>query len=150
MQGWPIALFAATGASGVLAFGIIQSAYTQQAQALFYVFGAVLLGTLAAKKVFGGGGGHGHAKAHGGGGHGAHADHGADHAVVMSGRLVGTMMIGAAALAGVYFWTDNGLTAEKVGREIDGGVASLGRQVQATYVALRDDARGDEEQTAQN
>lgn len=145
MQGWPIALFAATGASGLLAFGIIQTAFTQQAQALFYVFGAVLLLTLAAKKVFGGGGGH--AKAHGGG-HSAHADHGKDHAVVMSGRLVGTMMIGAAALAGVYFWTDNDLTAEKIGRQIDGGVASLGRQVEATYVALRDDPR--EDQTAQN
>ncbi|HYD89091.1 MAG TPA: hypothetical protein VEA80_16560 [Vitreimonas sp.] len=146
MQGWPIALFAATGASGVLAFGIIQSAYSQQAQALFYVFGAVLLGTLAAKKFLGGGG-HGHA-AHGGG-HAA-PDHGSDHAVVMSGRLVGAMMIGAAALAGVYFWTDNELTAEKVGRQIDGGVASIGRQVEATYVALRDDARRDEERTAQN
>lgn len=147
MQGWPIALFAATGASGLLAFGIIQSAYSQQAQALFYVFGALLLVVLATKKMFGGGG---HAKAHGGHGHGPHADHGKDHAVVMSGRLVGTAMIAAGALAGVYFWTDNGLTAEKVGRQIDGGVASVGRQVEATYVALRDDARGQEEQTAQN
>lgn len=144
MQGLPIALFAATGLSGLLAFGVIQSTYTQQAQALFYVFGAILLVMFAAKKMFGGGGhGHGHGSGHGHGG--------GDHAIQFSGRTVGTIMIGAAVLAVAYFWTDNQLTAEKMGREIDRGVYALSQQAEATYVAFRagDAQPGEEETTAQ-
>ncbi|MBC7768325.1 MAG: hypothetical protein H7124_06020 [Phycisphaerales bacterium] len=146
MSNWPIALFAATGLSGLLAFGIIQSSFTPQAQALFYVFAAALLLTFAAKKIFGGGGhakGHGKPSAHGAHGHG-------ERALLFSGRAIGTMMIAAGALGAIFFWTDNDLTAEKVGRQIDGGVASVGRQAQATYVALREDTPAEKDATAQN
>jgi hypothetical protein len=129
MQAWSNALFLATAGSGIFAFGIIQSAYSQQALALFYVFGALMAVMLGAKFLFKRGGGRGH-------GHGGHAAHGGDHAVVMSGRMVGTAMVGAALLAVVFFWTDNQLTAEKIGREIDRGAASLYRQGQATFTAL--------------
>lgn len=144
MQGWPIALFAATGMSGLLAFGVIQSAFAPQAQALFLLFSALLLTMLATRVLLAhGGGGHGRAKGHG---------HG-EGALVLSGRAMGTMLMAALMLGGVYFWTDNQLTAEKIGRHIDGGVASLGRQAEATFVTLRDDLAApaeEEEQTAQN
>ena len=130
MQAWSNALFLATAGSGIFAFGIIQSAYSQQALALFYVFAALMAVMLGAKFLFKRGGGHGHGR----GGHAAHA--GGDHAVVMSGRMVGTAMVGAAVLAVAFFWTDNQLTAEKIGREIDRGAASLYRQGQATFTAL--------------
>ena len=42
LKGWPIALVAATGASALFAFGIVQSMFATQALALFIVFGAVL------------------------------------------------------------------------------------------------------------
>lgn len=144
MQGLPIALFAATGLSGLLAFGVIQSTYSQQAQALFYVFGGILLLMFAAKKFLGGKGGHGHG--HGGG----HAQGHGEHALLFSGRTVGTIMMAAGVLAVAYFWTDNQLTAEKMGREIDRGVYALGQQAQATYVALRTENAPGEEETAQN
>lgn len=124
MFGWPGALVIATGVSGLLAFGVIPSAFAPQAQALFYVFAAVLLGMFAAQRVLGGG--------HGGRGHG----HG-EGALVFSGRAAGTTMIAAGALAAIYFWNDNDLSAEKIGRAIDGGVTSLSRQVETTYQALR-------------
>lgn len=137
MQAWSNALFLATAASGVFAFGVVQSAYAQQALALFYVFGALMALMLGVSLLFKRRGGHGraHALAHHSGG---------DHAVVMSGRLVGTAMLGAALLAAVYFWTDNQLTAEKVGREIDRGAASLYRQGQATFTALTSGERAGE------
>jgi len=131
LRGWPIALVAATGASGLFAFGVVQSAFAQQAQALFIVFAAVLLLLTVGNRFFGGGGAHGHA------GHAAHG-HGGDHAVVMSGRIVGTLTVLAAIGAIVYFWTDNDLSGEKVGRFIDRGAASLGRQAQVTFVRLTD------------
>lgn len=140
LRGWPIALVAATGASGLLAFGVVQSAFAQQAQALFIVFAAVLLLVVGANKFFGGGG---HAAAgHGHGGHG-----GGDHAVVMSGRMVGTMTVLAALAAVVYFWTDNQLTGEKIGRFVDRGAASLSHQAQATFTRLTDSSAN--ESTAQ-
>lgn len=121
MQGWPSALVVATGISALFAFGIIQSAFAPQAQALFIVFAAVLLLTLLAKRVFG------HtARGHG---HG----HGGDHAVVMSGRTVGMVTVGAAMLAGLVFWNSNELNAEKIGREIDRGASGLGRQAEVTF-----------------
>jgi hypothetical protein len=127
LRGWPIALVAATGVSGLIAFGVIQSAFAPQAQALFVVFAAVLLLFVAGNKFLGGGG-HAHA------GHGAHG--GGDHAVVMSGRMVGTIMMVAGVLAAVYFWTDNDLSGEKVGRYIDHGAASLGHQAEVTITRL--------------
>ncbi len=146
MQGWPIALFAATGVSGLLAFGVVQSAFAPQAQALFLLFGALLLTILATRMLLKNRGGHGHAKGHG---HG----HG-EGALVLSGRAFGTLFVAAVALGGFYFWTDNQLTAEKIGRHIDGGVAGLGRQAHATFVTLRDDltapAEEGEQETAQN
>jgi hypothetical protein len=129
LRGWPIALVAATGASGLLGFGVIQSAYAQQAQALFLVFAAVLGLVLFGNKFFGRGG-HGHA-------------HGGEHAVVMSGRSVGTVTVLAAVAAVVYFWTANDLSAEKIGRYIDRGAASLSRQAQLTFTQLTD-GRADE------
>jgi hypothetical protein len=155
MQGWPIALFAATGVSGLLAFGIVQSAFAPQAQALFLLFGALLLTIVATRMLLRGGGGHG--RGHGRGGHGAHhGGHGGhgEGALTLGGRAMGTLFIIALALGGVYFWTDNQLTAEKIGRHIDGGVAGLGRQAHATFVTLRDDltapAEEGEQDTAQN
>ena len=127
LRGWPIALVAATGASGLFAFGVIQSAFAQQAQALFIVFAAVLVLFLVGNKFFGGG-------AHAGHAHGGHG--GGDHAVVMSGRTVGTIMMIAGVLAVAYFWTDNDLSGEKVGRYIDQGAVSLSHQAQATFTRL--------------
>jgi hypothetical protein len=133
LRGWPIALVAAAGASGLFAFGVIQSAFAQQAQALFIVFAAVLILFVGGRKMLGSGGGHGHA-AHG---------HGGDHAVVMSGKMVGAITMIAAVLAGAYFWTDNELSGEKVGRYIDQGAVSLGQQAQTTFTRLTD-GRSDE------
>lgn len=141
LRGWPIALVAATGASALFAFGIVQSAFAQQAQALFIVFAAVLFLFVVGNRFFGGGG-HGHAAAAHGHGHG-----GGEHAVVMSGRTVGTIMMIAGVLAVVYFWTDNDLSGEKVGRFIDQGAVSLGHQAQATFTRLTDG--GADESTAQ-
>lgn len=128
LRGWPIALVAATGASGLFAFGVLQSAFTQQAQALFIVFAAVLILFVGGNKLLGRGGHGGHA-AHG---------HGGDHAVVMSGKLVGAITMVAAVLAGAYFWTDNELSGEKIGRFLDRGAVSLGHQAQATFTRLTD------------
>jgi hypothetical protein len=132
LRGWPIALVAAAGASGLFAFGVIQSAFAPQAQALFIVFAAVLILFVGGNKFFG----------RGGHGHGAHG-HGGDHAVVMSGKLVGTITMIAAVLAVAYFWTDNELSGEKVGRFIDQGAVGLSHQAQATLTRLTD-GRSDE------
>jgi hypothetical protein len=129
LRGWPIALVAAAGASGLFAFGVIQSAFAPQAQALFIVFAAVLILFVGGNKFFGGGG------------HGAHAAHGhggGDHAVVMSGKMVGTITMIAAVLAVAYFWTDNELTGEKIGRFIDRGAVTLSHQAQTTFARLTD------------
>lgn len=136
LRGWPIALVAATGASALFAFGIVQSAFAPQAQALFIVFAAVLLLFVIGNKFFGGGGGHAHA------GHG-HGHAGGEHAVVMSGRSVGTIMMIAAVLAVIYFWTDNELSGEKVGRFIDQGALTLSQEAQTTITRLTD-GRADE------
>jgi len=125
LRGWPIALVAATGASGLFAFGLVQSAYATQALALFIVFGALLAMLMLSRRFFGGGGGHA-----------AHGHGGGDHAVVMSGRMVGTATVLAAIAAVAYFWTDNQLSAEKIGRHIDRGAASLGQQAQLTFTRL--------------
>ncbi|HET9231235.1 MAG TPA: hypothetical protein VFO00_08095 [Vitreimonas sp.] len=138
LRGWPIALVAATGASGLFAFGVLQSAFTQQAQALFIVFAAVLILFVGGKKLTGGGG-------HGG--HAAHGHGGGDHAVVMSGKMVGTITMIAGVLAVAYFWTDNDLSGEKIGRFIDRGAVSLGHQAQTTFTRLTDGQA--EESTAQ-
>lgn len=138
LRGWPIALIAATGASGLFAFGIIQSAFAPQAQALFVVFAAVLLLLVVANKFLGGGHGHAHA-GHGHGGHG-----GGEHAVVMSGRSVGTIMMIAGVLALAYFWTDNDLSGEKIGRFIDRGAVNLGHQAQVTFTRLTTGASDDQ------
>ena len=132
LRGWPIALVAATGASGLFAFGVLQSAFTQQAQALFIVFAAVLILFVGGRKLAGGG--------HGA--HGAHG-HGGDHAVVMSGKLVGTITMIAGVLAAAYFWTDNDLSGEKIGRFLDQGAVSLSHQAQTTFTRLTD-GRSDE------
>ncbi len=128
LRGWPIALVAATGASGLFAFGIIQSAFAPQALALFIVFGAVLALMMLTNRLFGGGGAHAHA-AHG---------HGGDHAVVMSGRSVGAIAVLAALLAVAFFWTNNDLSGEKIGRFLDKGAVTLGQQAQTTFVRLTD------------
>jgi hypothetical protein len=123
LRGWPIALVAATGASALFAFGVIQTAFTPQAQALFLVFAAVLFLLVLFNNVFAS---HGRAR------------HGSDQAVVMSGRVAGAITVIAAVLAVVYFWTDNDLSGEKIGRSIDQAAMSLGRQAQATYYQLTD------------
>lgn len=138
MQGWPSALLVATGLSGLFAFGIIQSAFAPQAQALFLVFAAMLAVTTLASRVMGGG----HAKAHGGGGHGSSGGHGSghatEHAVVMSGRSAGTLIIIGGVLGIIFFWNANHWTAEKMGRQIDRGVVWLWHQAQTTFDALTD------------
>lgn len=125
LRGWPIALVAATGASALFAFGIVQSAFAPQAQALFLVFAAVLAVVIVFNAVFAN-----NHTAHGNG-HGR-----GDHAVVLSGRLVGLLTVAAALLAVGYFWTDNQLSAEKIGRHIDRGAAGLGQQAEATFQRL--------------
>jgi hypothetical protein len=134
LRGWPIALVAATGASALFAFGIVQSAFAPQAQALFFVFAAVLAMLTVFNVVFSNS-------------HAAHAHgHGSDHAVVLSGRLIGLLTVAAAVLAVAYFWTDNQLSAEKIGRHIDRGAAGLGQQAQSTFQRLsgqRDDTPPD-------
>ncbi len=141
LKGWPIALVAATGASALFAFGIVQSMFATQALALFIVFGALLALMMLTNRLFGGGGG-GHA-------HAAHG-HGGDHAVVMSGRSVGAIAVVAALLAVAFFWTDNDLSGEKIGRFLDKGAVALGQQAQTTLVRLTDrrDAGAAEEQQA--
>ena len=116
LRGWPIALVAATGASALFAFGLIQSTFAAQTQALFLVFAAVLALLLLFNVLIGE-----RTRGH------------ADRAVEFSGRFVGLLTIAAAALAIVFFWTDNQLSAEKIGREIDRGAASLSRQAQTTF-----------------
>jgi hypothetical protein len=130
LKGWPIALIAATGASAIVGFGVIQSQFAPQAQALFLVFAAVLLLLVVGDKVLGGGGGHAHA------GHGHGGSGGGDHAVVMSGRMVGTLTMLAAIGALAYFWTDNQLTGEKIGRFIDRSAVSLSHQAQVAFTRL--------------
>jgi hypothetical protein len=127
LRGWPTALVAATGASALFAFGVVQTAFTPQAQALFLVFAAVLFLTAVFKNIFAT----------------RRARHGRDQAVVMSGRIVGAITVIAAVLAVVFFWTGNDLSGEKIGRYIDQGAMSLSRQTQATYDRLTD-GRADE------
>jgi hypothetical protein len=127
LRGWPIALVAAMGASALFAFGVVQSAFAPQAQALFLVFAAVLALFVLFGAMFGA----------------RRAKHGhEDRAVKLSGSLVGMLTVIAGVLAVVYFWTDNQLSAEKIGREIDRSAASLGQQAQTTFERLsgqRDD-----------
>jgi hypothetical protein len=123
LRGWPIALVAATGASAVFAFGLIQSAFATQAQALFLVFAAVLALMVIFHSVF---------SSHG------RADHGRDEAVVMSGRAAGVITVIAAMLAVGFFWTENDLSAEKIGRHIDRGAVFLSQQAQMTFTRLTD------------
>lgn len=122
LRGWPIALVAATGASGLFAFGVIQSAFAPQAQALFIVFAGVLLLFALANHFFGGHTAHGHG----------------DHAVVMSGKLVGAITVIAAVLAVAYFWSANELSGEKIGRFLDRSAVSLSHQAQDTFTRLTD------------
>lgn len=126
LRGWPTALGAATGVSALFAFGVVQTAFTTQAQALFLVFAAVLFLFVVVNSLIGG-----RAKHH------ARAKHG-DHAVIMSGRLVGALTVIAAVLAVVFFWIDNELSGQKIGRHIDEGAMSIGRQAQATFDRLTD------------
>ena len=128
LRGWPIALIAATGLSAIFAFGLVQTAFTPQAQALFIVFAAVLFLIAAFNSMFK---------------NRAHAKHGGDHAVVFSGRLVGAVTVLAAIAAAVFFWTGNDLSGQKIGRYIDQGAASFGRQAQTTFARLTD-GRADE------
>lgn len=128
LRGWPVALIAATGLSAIFAFGVVQTAFTPQAQALFLVFAAVLFLIAAFNSVFK---------------NRAHAKHRGDHAVKVTGSLVGFITILAAIAAIVFFWADNQLSGQKIGRYIDQGAMSLSRQVQATYYRLTDN-RADE------
>ena len=127
LRGWPIALVAATGASALFAFGVIQSAFAPQAQALFLVFAAVLALVVMFNAMF----------------RAPRAKHGhGDRAVRISGSLVGMLTIIAGVLAIAYFWTDNQLSAEKIGRAIDRGASSLSQQAQTAFERLsgqRDD-----------
>ena len=107
LRGWPIALVAATGASGLFAFGVLQSAFTQQAQALFIVFAAVLILFVGGKKLTGGGG-------HGG--HAAHGHGGGDHAVVMSGKMVGTITMTVGTI--FLMWIGEQIDAFGIGNGI--------------------------------
>lgn len=123
LRGWPVALVGATGASAVFAFGVVQSAFTPQAQALFIVFAAVLLMLSVANHLFRRGREH---------------PHGDDHAVVMSGKVVGAIAIVSAVFAVIYFWNANQLSGEKIGRYLDRGAVSLSQQAQTTFERLTD------------
>jgi hypothetical protein len=84
LRGWPIALVAATAARALFAFGMVQSAFATQAQALFIVLAAVLAlfvlfgAMLRAPRT---------SKGHG------------DRAVKISGSIVGVLTIVAGVLA---------------------------------------------------
>jgi hypothetical protein len=126
LRGWPIALMAATSASALLAFGVIQTAFTPQAQALFLVFAAVLFLVMVFNSVFAS-----HAR------FSAHDEHG-ERGIVMSGRVVGAITVLAAIAAVGFFWTDNELSGQKIGRYIDRGAMSLSQQAQSTFTRLTD------------
>ena len=123
LRGWPITLMAATGASAIFAFGAVQTAFTPQAQALFIVFAAVLFVIMAFKSVFDRGHVHSHGK---------------DGGIVITAKTVGAITLIAAILAVVFFWNQNQLSGEKIGRMIDRGAIGLANQAQYTFNRLTD------------
>lgn len=126
MHGWSGALFVATGLSALFAFGVIQSTFALQAQALFFVFSVVLVLVTVGNWV-------------------SH-EHG--HAAMSIGKKIGVVAIAGGLIAVIYAWVDNGWTAEKAGREIDRAVAGLGRQAMATVSDLRNQPPAEEEQAS--
>lgn len=97
MLGWAIGFFIAALVAAVFGFGGIASAFTGIAIILFWVFLALFVLSL----VFGSVGGV-HATRHGG-----------------SGRTAATVALVAGVALLVYAWVDNGMSAQRVGAEID-------------------------------
>ena len=97
MLGWAIGFFIAALVAAVFGFGGIASAFTGIAIILFWVFLALFVLSL----VFGSVGG-AHATRHSG-----------------SGRTAATVALVAGVALLVYAWVDNGMSAERVGAEID-------------------------------
>lgn len=115
MQGWSSALFFATGLSGLFAFGIIQSTFAPQAQALFFVFAIVLVLITVGNWM----------------GH----EHG--HAAASVGKKIGVLALIGGFAAVLWAWVDNDWSAEKLGREVDRTAVGLSRQAMATFADLR-------------
>ena len=109
MHGWSSALVFATGLSGLFAFGLIQSAYAPQAQALFFVFAMVLVLVML---------GNAFTREHG-------------HALSERGKLLLGVVLGAAIIG--YVWTSGDWTAERLGRNIDQGAAQVSGTVQTWW-----------------
>lgn len=124
MHGWSGALFVATGLSALFAFGIVQSTFAPQAQALFFVFSVVLVLVTVGNWV----------------GH----EHG--HAASSIGKKLAIVAVAGGLIAVIYAWVDNGWTAEKAGREIDRAFAGVGRQAMATVADLRGQQPAEEEE----
>jgi hypothetical protein len=107
-------------ASGMFGFGAIPSSIEPQAQALLVVFAAIVLVQVA------------HAlfsprwRAPGRG----------ERALLLSGRAAGALIVVAAPLAFASFWSAHELSAEKIGRQIDRGVAGITRQAHGAVVEL--------------
>ena len=97
MLGWAIGFFIAALVAAVFGFGGIATAFTSIAILLFWVFLALFVLSL----LFGAFGGS-HATAHS-----------------ASGRTFGTVALIAGVALLVYAWVDNGMSAERVGAEID-------------------------------
>lgn len=132
----PIALFAATALCALFAFGLIQTAFAQPALALFYVFGAVLLLTLAMRPFL-------RPRTIGEGGRSTN-----NHGLLFSVRVVGAIMVVSAFAALFLFWTDADPNGQRVGRALGEITHGMSRQVEATQAALNESPA--EEETAQN
>lgn len=111
MRGRLNPLFAAIAVSAVFATGLIASPFAAPAAALCIVLTSALSLMLAARALFGEGGGAG--------------GHKAGDLVVASGRLVGFLTVAAAFAAVAMFWQAHDLSAEKLGRGLDETAARL-------------------------
>jgi hypothetical protein len=127
MHGWSGALFVATGLSALFAFGLVQTTFAPQAQALFFVFSVVLVLVTVGNWV----------------GH----EHG--HAAASIGKKIGLVAILGGLIAVIYAWVDNDWTAEKAGREVDRATVGLYRQAAATVADLRAPQQPAEEEETQ-
>jgi uncharacterized membrane protein YtjA (UPF0391 family) len=125
LRGWPTALFAATGVSAVFAFGLIPTAFAAQAQALFLVFATALLLFAISGALFG-------ARRR------FKRKHAGEQGIAFTGKLTGAITMASALLAIVFFWTDNDLSGEKIGRSLDHGAATLGRQIEFALNRIND------------
>src|SRR5262245_44958630 len=99
MLGWAVGFFLASIVAAVFGFGGVASAFAGIAQVLFFVFLVLFVLSLIVSLFTGG--------AHGG------------PALSGTGRTVGLIAVIALVAVGVYAWSDNDWSAERLGRLID-------------------------------